>query len=134
MIRSIYSARYYLYNVLIIIACLFVQPSLASNDHSNHKSHSDVLLLILKEKITIQKLQDIFFTSNTEQRTINLIKQSQTISHSMGLIQEYLAIPESRYPNTYMYHQSLISRGSLLQEFAQLLVTYQDQLNKTFES
>jgi hypothetical protein len=127
------SARHYLYNALIIIVCLFVQPSLASNDHTNHKGHSDVLLLILKEKIAIQKLQDIFLTSSTEQKTLNLIKQSQTIGHSMELMQEYLAIPESRYPNTDMYHQSLISRGSLLQELAQLLVTYQNQLNKTLE-
>lgn len=97
---------------------------------SNHKGHSDALLVLLKEKIDITKLQSRFEALlDTTEKKRNLDKQSMKLIKAMHVIQPYIAIPESRYPNMEMYHQSLISRGELMKEFAELMLEHQKQTN-----
>ena len=113
------------------------EMSYASEEHSDHSSHSDVLLILLQHKIKVQKLQTQFTAikdSGLDQPTAqkNLQSQANTLHRASKLLEKYLAIPETRYPNMDMYHQSLISRGGLLTEFAGLLKTFQQQSSKIF--
>ncbi len=96
----------------------------------NHKGHSDALLVLLNEKIAITKLQSKFEALlDTSEKKRNLDKQGIKLIKAMHVIQPYVAIPESRYPNMEMYHQSLISRGGLMEEFAKLMLKHQKQTN-----
>ena len=119
-------------NIVLCLAGLVLCPaSWADNeDHGHHTNHSDVLLVILQHKIQIQKLQTRYSKSlDPDKANQILINQSHKFKKATELLNIYLAIPESRYPNMEMYHQSLISRGGLIQEFAALLSKYQEQLS-----
>jgi len=118
--------------------CLLIAISMASfkatsdeiEHTSNHKGHSDALLVLLKEKIAITELQSKFEALlETSEKKRNLDKQGMKLVKAMHVIQPYVAIPESRYPNMEMYHQSLISRGELMEEFAKLMLNHQKQTN-----
>lgn len=89
-------------------------------DRHEHAGHSDSLLFLLQHKIAIQKLQQGFPNQTRTQQQANLEKQQHHFQKVWPILQQYLNIPESRYPNNEMYHQSLVSRGSLLAEFGQL--------------
>lgn len=103
-----------------------------SNDHSSHSGHSDVLLEVLHLKIKIVKLQTQYsLESSLTDLSINIRNQSIALDNATHLLQEYVAIPESRYPNLEMYHQSLISRAGLIQEFSVLLKVFHQQLSNT---
>jgi hypothetical protein len=89
--------------------------------------HSDALLFLLQHKIAIIKLQDKWADLPSSQQKENLNKQGLRLKRAMPILQSYLATPESRYPNMEIYHQSLQSRGALLNDFSQLLVRFQQQ-------
>jgi len=93
-------------------------------EHHSHVGHSDALLYLLQHKIAIQKLQAAYPKSNTEEQRRNLKKQQARFDKIWPILQQYLSIPEARYPNNEMYHQSLISRGALLAEFGLLFQQY----------
>ena len=119
--------------VLCLTGLLLCQASWGDNeDHGHHINHSDVLLVILQHKIQIQKLQTQYSESlDPHEKDQTLLQQSYKFKKATELLKIYLAIPESRYPNMEMYHQSLISRGGLMQEIAVLLSKYQEQLSLT---
>lgn len=119
--------------LVIVVSMASFSASSADTDHSNHhKGHSDALLILLKEKIAIKKLQSAFVLLDTREKKLNLDKQGKSILMAMYIIQPYIAIPESRYPNMVMYHQSLINRGELLEEFAEVMLKHQEQINSIF--
>lgn len=126
----------FLFTVCLLLSTVW-HASYGSEEHTDHSSHSDVLLILLQHKIKIQKLQTQFTAiheSETEKRNIqlNLKKQANMLHKASMLLEKYLAIPETRYPNMDMYHQSLISRGGLLKEFAGLLSVFQQQSSQQF--
>jgi len=94
----------------------------ADDDHSGH---SDDLLLILKDKIALQKMIDGHKQLNREQQAKNLEQQKRLFSRLMPRLQSYVAIPENHYPNLEMYHESLKSRGALLADITRLVSRYQ---------
>ena len=75
------------------------------------------------------RLQSEFFDLTVPQKAQSLKQQSVLISKTIPYIQGYLSIPEARYPNIGMYHQSLISRAGLLQEFSELIIQFHHQSN-----
>lgn len=124
----------FLFTMCLLLSTVW-HASYGSEEHSDHSSHSDVLLILLQHKIKIQKLQTQFTAIHeSEKRNIqlNLKKQASMLHKASMLLEKYLAIPETRYPNMDMYHQSLISRGGLLKEFAGLLNIFQQQSSQQF--
>jgi len=124
----------FLFTMCLLLSTVW-HASYGSEEHSDHSSHSDVLLILLQHKIKIQKLQTQFTAIHeSEKRNIqlNLKKQASMLHKASMLLEKYLAIPETRYPNMDMYHQSLISRGGLLKEFAGLLNVFQQQSSQHF--
>ena len=124
----------FLFTMCLLLSTVW-HSSYGSEEHSDHSSHSDVLLILLQHKIKIQKLQTQFTAIHeSEKRNIqlNLKKQASMLHKASMLLEKYLAIPETRYPNMDMYHQSLISRGGLLKEFAGLLNVFQQQSSQHF--
>jgi len=124
----------FLFTMCLLLSTVW-HASYGSEEHSDHSSHSDVLLILLQHKIKIQKLQTQFTAIHeSEKRNIqlNLKKQASMLHKASMLLEKYLAIPETRYPNMDMYHQSLTSRGGLLKEFAGLLNVFQQQSSQHF--
>ena len=124
----------FLFTMCLLLSTVW-HASYGCEKHSDHSSHSDVLLILLQHKIKIQKLQTQFTAIHeSEKRNIqlNLKKQASMLHKASMLLEKYLAIPETRYPNMDMYHQSLISRGGLLKEFAGLLNVFQQQSSQHF--
>lgn len=109
-------------NILLsaVILLLFSAVS-ASNDEHNHTGHSDDLLTLLQYKITIAKLQNGFEGLTAQEKIKSLKLQHKKINQALPVLQNYMAVPEGRYPNMDMYQQSLQSRAALLNEYAQLL-------------
>jgi hypothetical protein len=114
---------------ICIVLSISVTAAYGSSSHSNHKGHSDVLLEILQLKIKIERLQNQqALSNNLDDLSTNMRNQAITLNHATNLLQQYVAIPESRYPNLEMYHQSLTSRAGIMQEFSLLMHTFQEQL------
>jgi hypothetical protein len=89
----------------------------------SHVGHSDALLILLRHKISLQKLQvKHSITAST------LIAQEQHIRQVMPVLLGYMAIPKSYYLTTEMYHDSLENRAVMLTDFARILSQYQKQL------
>ena len=110
-------------NVLLSCLILFTGAVSASEDDHNHSGHSDDLLTLLQYKIAIGKLQKSFSGQAPQERNKNLTRQHTTLNKALPVLKNYIAIPESRYPNLDMYHQSLQSRAALLNDYAKLLST-----------
>lgn len=104
--------------ITLIIACSSV---FADDDHSGH---SDDLLLILKDKIALQKLIKGFDHLPSAEQVANLQQQSKLFQRMMHRLSNYMAIAENHYPNLQMYHESLKSRAALLSEITQLIAQY----------
>jgi len=107
----------------VFLSCLLVLSgaAFASEDHHNHTGHSDDLLTLLQYKIAIGKLQKGFTELTPQEKTNNLTSQHAKLNKALPVLRNYIAIPESRYPNLDMYQQSLQSRAALLNEYAELL-------------
>lgn len=105
--------------ITLIMACLSV---FADDDHSGH---SDDLLLILKDKIVLQKLIKGFEQLPPAEQVANLQQQGKLFKRMMHRLNAYVAIPENHYPNLQMYHESLKSRAALVSEITQLVSQYQ---------
>jgi hypothetical protein len=91
---------------------------MANNDHIGH---SDELLLLLKDKIALQKLLTQYPDQAPNQQSNNQAQQRALFKRALPRLIRYVAIPESQYPNMTMYHESLKSRASLMQAFAELM-------------
>lgn len=96
-------------------------------DHKHHVGHSDALLFLLQHKIAVTNLQQQLEGLSAQDKKENLIKQGRRLRKAMPILQQYMATPESRYPNMEIYHQSLQSRSALLADYTQLLVRFQLQ-------
>jgi hypothetical protein len=93
--------------------------------HQSHQGHSDDLLLLLRHKIALQKLQQQA-VSNTLDNTAQL--QSKHLRKVMPILKRYMATPKSYYLNSDMYHESLENRAAMLADFSDILIQYQKQL------
>lgn len=114
-------------SVFLLILCIIFQNVTADEDHKHHVGHSDALLYLLQYKITVKKLQGKFNELGIKEQASNLRKQGRYLKKAMPILESYISIPESHYPNMDMYHQSLQSRGALLEEYTHLLVRFQQQ-------
>lgn len=103
---------------LILLFCSTVS---ASEDEHNHAGHSDDLLTLLQYKIAITKLQNGFEGLTAQEQNKSLTLQHKKLNKALPVLQNYIAIPQGRYPNMDMYQQSLQSRAALLNEYAVLL-------------
>lgn len=107
---------------------------LFADEEHNHAGHSDRLLMLLQQKILIQKKQQAFDGINAElssvQRADNLKWQGRTLKKTMPVLQEYMATPKSYYLTTEMYHESLENRAAMLADFSQILGVYYRQLSE----
>jgi len=102
----------------------------AGNEHessSNHTnaSHSDALLILLRHKVALQKLQEIDSSHEYEQV---LRAQAKHLKQVMPILKDYMSTPKSYYLTTQMYHESLENRAAMLADFSEILVRYQKQL------
>lgn len=107
--------------------------ALSDPDSHDHRGHSDALLVILQHKIRVQTLQKTFYNliPGSLEQTKNLADQATSIAHGLEVLQSYVAIPESRYPNLEMFHQSLISRAGLMKEYSELMIVFQNMLDSS---
>ena len=110
-------------NILLSCLILFTGAVNASEDDHNHSGHSDDLLTLLQYKIAIVKLQKKFPVQGKAEKSNNIKRQHDNLNKALPILKNYIAIPESRYPNLDMYQQSLQSRAALLNEYAELLET-----------
>ncbi len=119
--------------ILFFVACPVVLASnvqadgeqAAEQGHQAHSSHSDNLLLLLRHKIALQKLQKIS-ASGAIQNTLS--QQNKHLRKVMPTLKRYMAIPKSYYLNSEMYHDSLENRAAMLADFTDILIHYQKQL------
>lgn len=113
---------------------LMMPVVLFADEEHNHAGHSDRLLMLLQQKILIQKKQQAFDGINAElssvQRADNLKWQGRTLKKTMPVLQEYMATPKSYYLTTEMYHESLENRAAMLADFSQILGVYYRQLSE----
>jgi hypothetical protein len=93
--------------------------------HQPHQGHSDDLLILLRHKIALQKLQQQPI-SNTLNNTGPL--QSKHLRKAMPILKRYMATPKSYYLTSAMYHESLENRAAMLADFSEILIQYQKQL------
>ncbi|MFY0640953.1 MAG: hypothetical protein JXR16_07905 [Bermanella sp.] len=93
----------------------------------DHTGHSDSLLLLLKDKIALQKLIKQYPDLSAQAQAQNQKKQRVLFKHAFALLQDYVATPESQYPNMAMYHDSLKSRAVLMNDFVTLMIDSQCQ-------
>lgn len=108
------------------VLTLGVQAAEEKN-HQVHQGHSDSLLILLRHKIALQKLQQQPLDSipNT------LSQQNKHLRRVMPILREYMAIPKGYYLTSDMYHESLENRAALLSGFSDILIQYQKQLVST---
>jgi len=102
----------------------------AGSEHesgANHSgaNHSDALLILLRHKIALQKLQQ--GDSDLEYMQV-LTKQAKHLKQAMPILKAYMSTPKSYYLTTQMYHESLENRAAMLADFSEILVQYQKQL------
>ena len=113
------------------LGLLLVLPSWADERHTGH---SDDLLLLLKDKIQLQKLIKQYPDASPEQQTQIRATQHALLKRALPRLRRYVAIPESQYPNMAMYHESLKSRAALMQNFADLMVQSHCSQNQTCQT
>ncbi|MEH6447146.1 MAG: hypothetical protein V7765_00650 [Oleispira sp.] len=109
---------------LLVAVCTLGQAA-ENDDHGAHQGHSDDLLILLRHKIALQKLQEQQLSDSSES---TLAKQGRHFRQVMPLLRRYMAIPKSYYLTTEMYHDSLDNRAAMLGDFSMLLIQYQNQL------
>lgn len=99
---------------------------LAEDDHAHeHGGHSDDLLVLLENKIRLQKIQEKLFSEDSiplsfDQKVSYVRKQSALLDRMLPLLKKYAAIPKSYYPNDELYQQSLENRAALLADYGVL--------------
>jgi hypothetical protein len=122
--------------IFLFVACPVVFASnaeaigeqTAADDHQTHSGHGDNLLLLLRHKIALQKLQDKS-ASGAVQNT--LLQQDKHLRKVMPTLKRYMATPKSYYLTSDMYHDSLENRAAMLADFTDILIQYQKQLVST---
>ena len=97
----------------------------AGSEHESSANHSDALLILLRHKIALQKLQQ--GDSDLEYMQV-LTKQAKHLKQAMPILKAYMSTPKSYYLTTQMYHESLENRAAMLADFSEILVQYQKQL------
>jgi len=97
----------------------------AGSEHESGANHSDALLILLRHKIALQKLQQ--GDSDLEYMQV-LTKQAKHLKQAMPILKAYMSTPKSYYLTTQMYHESLENRAAMLADFSEILVQYQKQL------
>jgi len=97
----------------------------AKENHESHSGHSDHLLILLRHKIALQKLQQVSEFGATQ---ISLFQQGKHLSKVMPTLKRYIATPKSYYLTSDMYHESLENRAAMLADFTDILIQYQKQL------
>ncbi len=102
----------------LTLGLILAMTSLAEERHTGH---SDDLLLLLKDKIALQKLLKTYPNESLEQQARSRSKQRVLFQRALPRLTRYVAIPENQYPNMAMYHESLKSRAALMQNFADLM-------------
>ncbi|GEM_PF-1665416 len=117
----------------VLLACLalgwvFNINAQESAEDGHHGNHSDHLLILLRHKIALQKLQEQFSSLRSEEMLDNLSKQGRHLSRVMPTLRGYMATPKSYYLTTEMYHESLDNRAAMLSDFSGILLRYQKQL------
>ena len=108
--------------ILLLLCLLCATVSVADQDHNGH---SDSLLLLLKDKIALQKLIKQYPSLSGHEQAQNQAKQRVLFKHAFALLESYVATPESQYPNMSMYHDSLKSRAALMNDFVALMIDAQ---------
>ena len=122
------------------------------DDEHQHTGHSDQLLVLLNHKLALEKLQRAFRalnhsnttnttntspttssnntddTVNTEQQHRNLRRQKHHLDSALPVLNAYIDIPASHYPNTSLYQQSLNNRAALLTDYGSLVSGFYAQL------
>lgn len=111
--------------VALLVAVCSVGQAAQDDHHGAHQGHSDDLLILLRHKIALQKLQD---QQIAEPSKSTLAKQGKHFRQVMPLLQRYMATPKSYYLTIRMYHDSLENRAAMLTDFSMLLIQYQNQL------
>jgi hypothetical protein len=111
-----------LLRLLLLCLCFYSALSVA------HEEHNDALLLLIKYKLDIKALQQNYPLQNTDEQKQNLQQQTQLFIKAMDYLTGYVAIPESRYPDTTTYAGSLQSRAALLQDYQLLLAAHLQQM------
>ncbi len=97
----------------------------AGSEHESSANHSDALLILLRHKIALQKLQQ----SDSDLEYVQaLTKQAKHLKQVMPILKAYMSTPKSYYLTTKMYHESLENRAAMLADFSEILVQYQKQL------
>lgn len=99
--------------------------ALIAQADNNHSGHNDDLLLLLKDKILLQKLIKQYPSISAQEQAKNRTKQRTLFKRSLSRLQRYVATPENQYPNMAMYHDSLRSRAALMQDFSNLMLDAQ---------
>ena len=115
------------YFLLLVIVLLSFNMSMviAEQEHKHHKAHSnhsDALLILLRHKIALQKLQDKYRVSPEQS---NLKQQGIYFKNVMPILNQYMSTPRSYYLSGEMYHESLENRAAMLTDFTALLIQYQ---------
>jgi len=126
----------------LMINRLFISMSLAlgllfaitSWADERHNGHSDDLLLLLKDKIKLQKLIKQYPDAASEQKKQIRVTQRALFKRALPRLKRYVAVPESQYPNMAMYHESLQSRAALMQDFADLMAQSQCLQDQTCQT
>lgn len=111
--------------MLCVFCVLMLSPlnqAVAEENHGSHKGHSDVLMVLLGQKIALQKLQGQLPSPSS------LSQQGELIKKAMPVLKSYMHTPKTYYLTTEMYHDSLENRAALLADFSTLLLEYQKQL------
>lgn len=120
------------FRVLFLLCCcsffVFADQDHSNREHSSHSNHSDDLLILLKHKIALQKLQQ---QQQANPKLLRLDQQARHFEKAMPILKKYSSIPKSYYLTSEMYHESLENRAAMLADFSQLLVHYQQQLEKS---
>ena len=102
-----------------------------SEAEHDHRSHADQLLILLNYKIALQNLQQQFATTdslNINQQSRNLAQQKRHLDRAIPSLNQYSQLPPEHYSTTSQYHESLINRAAMLQDYAQLLSRFYQQL------
>lgn len=111
--------------VALLVAVCSAGQAAQDDHHGSHQGHSDDLLILLRHKIALQKLQDQQVAGSSKSTRA---KQGKHFRQVMPLLQRYMATPKSYYLTTQMYHDSLENRAAMLADFSMLLIQYQNQL------
>jgi hypothetical protein len=124
----------YLLCLFLIMPAVYVNEGHADNGHADeqhdHVGHSDHLLMLLQQKILLEKRQQDFAQLTEDQRHSNLQGQGRILKKTMPVLQQYMATPKSYYLTTEMYHESLENRAAMLADFSKIIDVYYQQLRE----